>query len=173
MKRKITEKYIDHSLGFPVILLDVPMKEVREEWVPDLALNEFQQVVLWMLAHQSEPLTGRHVRFVRHWMAKTQTEFAAMHDVSHVAVSKWEAKGDEPTSMAKPTEVLLRLNILTELPEDIWDRLSGPNISQDKPSSLKRLLQEIGNFEFKSERPAEGLTVPAGEFMRTDQAPLR
>lgn len=172
MERKIAERYVDTSLGFPVTLVDVPMKSVRGEWIPDLPLNEFQQVVLWMLAHMDAPLSGRQVRFVRHWMEKTQQEFADMHDVSHVAVSKWEAKGEQPTAMTKATEVLLRLNILTELPEEVWDRLSGPNAGASKPESLKQLLEEIGHFELGPQHDRE-LTVPAGEVVRSGRLPLR
>jgi DNA-binding transcriptional regulator YiaG len=172
MEHKTADRYVDTSLGFPVTLVDVPMKEVRGDWIPDLYLNEFQQVVLWILAHMDAPMSGQQVRFVRHWMEKTQEAFADMHDVSHVAVSKWEAKGEQPTAMTKATEVLLRLNILTELPETVWDRLSGPNTGASKPESLKHLLGQIGRFETGAAGDRE-VTVPAGEVVRSRQLPLR
>jgi transcriptional regulator with XRE-family HTH domain len=172
MERKVAQEYIDESLGFPVTLLDVPMKKVRGEWLPDLPLNEFQQVVLWMLAHMPVALSGKQVRFVRHWMEKTQQEFAEMLDVTHAAVSKWESKGHEPTGMAKPTEVLVRLNILTDLPDEIWQRLAAPYAAEDKPTSLKRLLNEIGSFELGSPN-GDHLTVPFNDLPRPGRLPLR
>ncbi|MFU8802608.1 MAG: helix-turn-helix domain-containing protein [Bradymonadaceae bacterium] len=159
MERKIEDSFLDQSLGFPVMLMSVPMKRVRDEWMPDLPLNEFQQVVLWILVHGPSSLTGKQVRFIRHWMEKTQHEFAAMHDVTHAAVSKWEAKGHEPTGMSKPTEVLLRLNVLTSLPAELWDRFEGSSSTDSKPASLKRLLEEVGQFDEEG-LPAEPLTVP-------------
>lgn len=159
MKRKIEEAFLDKSLGFPVLLTSVPMRKVRGEWVLDLPLNEFQQVVLWLLAHRSTALTGKQVRFVRHWMQLTQREFADLHDVSHACVSKWEAKEHQPTGMAKPSEILLRLNILTALPAELWERLDGPNSEDDKPSSLRRLLEEVSHFESR-ESTDQPVTVP-------------
>lgn len=172
MEGKVAENYVDESLGFPVTLLNVPMKKVRGEWLPDLPLNEFQQVVLWMLAHRPVALSGKQVRFARHWMEKTQQDFADMLDVTHAAVSKWETKGHEPTGMAKPTEVLLRLNLLTELPDEIWQRLAGPYATEDKPTSLKRLLDEIGGFEMSSP-DGDNVTVPVSDLPRSGRLPLR
>lgn len=172
MERSTAEKYVEESLGFPVILLNVPMKRLRGEWLPDIPLNEFQRVVIWLLAHMTVAMTGRQIRFVRHWMQKTQQEFAAMLDVTHAAVSKWEHKGHEPSGMAKPTEVLLRLNMLTDLPDEIWETLVTPSAAETTPESLKRLLQEIQNFEFKRTDQAH-LIVPVDELSRPGYLPLR
>ncbi len=168
MKHKIAKELIDQSLGFPVLLKSVPMKNVRGEWLPDLPLNEFQRVVLWILAHKASPLTGKQVRFIRHWLEKTQKEFAAMHDVTHAAVSKWEAKKHDPTGMSKPTEILLRLNVLTALPRELWQRLDGPNAVDDKPSSLKRLLDEVSQFDEKPPHE-QSVTIPEGYLCDTTQ----
>lgn len=172
MKRKIADRYVEESLGFPVTLINVPMKMVRGEWLPDIQLNEFQRVALWMLAHMPVSMTGKQLRFVRHWMEKTQKEFAEMLDVTHAAVSKWESKGHEPTGMAKSTEVLLRLNVLAELPDEIWRALASPDAAESKPESLKRLLNEIQNFALKMPDSA-GLTIPIDELARPGYLPLR
>jgi DNA-binding transcriptional regulator YiaG len=155
MESKLQDRFWDESLGFPVMLVGVPMKKIRDEWIPDIRLNEYQEVVLWVLVHKPSPLTGRQVRFIRHWMGKTQQEFAEQHDVTHAAVSKWESKGHELTGMSKPTEILLRLNVLTALPDKLWNRLEGPFPEESKPQSLKRLLDEIGRFgdDFEAEQP--------------------
>lgn len=172
MERKIEQQYVEESLGFPVMLLNVPMKRVRGEWLPDIPLNEFQRVVVWMLAHMQVSMTGKQLRFVRHWMEKTQQDFAKMLDVSHAAVSKWEHKGQKPTGMNKPTEVLLRINMLTELPDEVWRALDSPYAAETKPESLKRLLSEIQSFEFKrSDKPH--LIVPVDELSRPGILPLR
>lgn len=172
MERKIEKHFLDESLGFPVLLMGVPMKKVRDEWIPDIRLNEFQEVVLWILAHNASPLTGKQVRFIRHWMGQTQKDFAAIHDVTHAAVSKWEAKAHDPTGMSKPTEILLRLNILTALPRELWERLEGPGSEDDKPASLRRLLDEVGQFE-DDPSPEEPVTVPETYIAGTGRLPLR
>lgn len=171
MERKIEDHFIDESMGFPVMLLRVPMKKVRDEWIPELPLNELQQVVLWILAHSSSALTGKQVRFIRHWMAETQQGFAAMHDVTHAAVSKWEAKGHQPTGMSRPTEILLRLNVLTALPTELWQRLEGPNTQDSKPASLKRLLEEVSQFD-EELASAEHVVVPESYITGTGRLPL-
>lgn len=42
MKKKIPKVYEDHGLGFPVTLLNVPMIEVRGEWVPKMNQKELR-----------------------------------------------------------------------------------------------------------------------------------
>ena len=171
-KRKIAGRYVEESLGFAVTLINVPMKFVRGDWLPDIPLNEFQRVVLWMLAYMPVALTGKQLRFVRHWMEKTQQEFAQMLDVTHAAVSKWESKRHEPTGMAKSTEVLVRLNMLAELPDEIWRKLASLYAAESKPESLRLLLDEIQDFSFKIP-DHQGLTIPVDELARPGYLPLR
>jgi DNA-binding XRE family transcriptional regulator len=166
MERKRENTFVDESLGFPVVLEDVPMKKIRGEWILDIPLNEYQQVVIWILAHADFAFTGRHVRFVRHWMEMTQKDFGDMLGVSHVAVSKWEDKGSQPTSMARATEVQLRLEMLLSLPEAVWERLSGPDGRLTQRQSLSRLLEDLKAFDTPSDRgvDAERLTVRGEEL---------
>jgi DNA-binding transcriptional regulator YiaG len=126
METHIEETYEDWSLGFPVVLHNVPLAHVRGDMALNINANEYQRIVLWLLAHRSTRLTGLQVRFVRHWMENTLADFAELVGMtSHQSVMKWEAKGHELTGMHKSTEVLLRCRILEALDESIWRRFGA------------------------------------------------
>lgn len=100
------------GLGFPVLLLNVPMVEVRGIWTPDIDYNLLQKVVLRVLAHQQAPLTGHQVHFIRSWMTLTQEEFGKLFGVSHSAVVKWEKAKGSPAKILLTTERDIRMHIL-------------------------------------------------------------
>nr|NGX49592.1 hypothetical protein [Candidatus Anoxychlamydiales bacterium] len=91
-KQKIEKEIIYEGLGFPILLRNVPMVELRGNWVPDIDLNVLQKVTLLALAHQPVDLTGNQIRFIRTWLGLTQSEFGKLFGVTHPAVVKWEKK---------------------------------------------------------------------------------
>lgn len=109
------------GLGFPVLLLNVPMVEVRGIWTPDIDYNMLQKVVLRALAHQKAPLTGNHIRFIRSWIALTQDEFGKLFGVSHSAVVKWEKSKDSSAKIVLTTERDIRMHILDLLLKKVED----------------------------------------------------
>lgn len=111
-KRQLQKKFTYESLGFPVMLLNVPMIEVRGEWAPDIDLNVLQKAVLHALATRTTALTGNHVRFIRTWFAMTATDFGRLFGVSHAAVLKWEKTGNRSAKISLTTERDIRLLIL-------------------------------------------------------------
>ena len=111
MMTKIVAKYIDRGLGFPVVLEHVPMVQVRGKWTPSINYTQLELAVLRQLAERSGRLTGQQVRFVRQHFAMTLQAFAARFGVTHVAVLKWEQRGNKPTGMTWSTEKDLRLFI--------------------------------------------------------------
>ena len=114
MKRKVQKVYEDHGFGFRVTLLNVPMIEVRGEWVPDVNQKRLQTSVLDALCVKPARLTGHEVRFIRHCFEMTLEEFGRRFYVTHPAVKKWEGKGSHPTGMMWATEKDIRLYILSK-----------------------------------------------------------
>lgn len=115
MTTKIVTKYIDRGFGFPIVLEQVPMVQVRGKWTPAIKYTHLARAVLRQLAGLDGRLTGHQVRFVRLHFEMTLQAFAARFGVSHVAVLKWEQRGNKPTGMTWSTEKDIRLFIHQQL----------------------------------------------------------
>lgn len=102
-KKNETFTYLD--LGFPIELIDAPMRKFLGEWVLDINLNVLQQEVIKMLIHKPNPLQAGELRFIRKYFEMTTTAFGEVFGVSHAAVIKWEG-GQLP---APPMEVYIRM----------------------------------------------------------------
>lgn len=114
-KRKIEKEFIYEGLGFPIVLKNVPMIELRGVWALDLDLNVLQKAVLLALAHHPTDLTGNQVRYIRAWLNLTQVEFGKLFGVTHPAVVKWERAGDKAAKINLTTQRDLRLLLLDKL----------------------------------------------------------
>ncbi len=121
MRTKIEKKYVFEGLGFPVHLTNVPMIEMRGEYVLDIDFNKLQKAVLLHLCHKKTPLTGNEVKFIREYFSLNTTEFGRLFGYSHSAVLKWENQGDAIARIAPTTEIYLRLHMLTFLNKDALD----------------------------------------------------
>lgn len=111
MAEKKLETFTYKDLGFPIQLIEAPMKKILGEWVLDINLNLLQLEVLKMLIHQPTPLQAGELRFIRKYFDMTTTAFAEVFGVSHVAVLKWE-RGQLP---APPMDVYIRMYIMDRL----------------------------------------------------------
>jgi DNA-binding transcriptional regulator YiaG len=87
---KKTKTFIFEGLGFPIELIDTPMKKVFGEWVIDIDMNALQRFVFEGLIHKPFPLTGKEIRFMRKYLEMSTTEFGKKLGVSHATVVKWE-----------------------------------------------------------------------------------
>jgi DNA-binding transcriptional regulator YiaG len=147
MKKKIQKIYHDHGLGFPVTLLNVPMVQVRGEWVPEINQNELQSLVIEALALKSGRLSGDEVRFIRLFAEMTLKQFSERFDVSHPAVLKWEKSGNNLTGMNWTTEKDIRLFALKKLepkPQKFigaYEQLA--KVAQVKSENIKINLEKI------------------------------
>ena len=112
MKETKKDTFIWEGLGFPIRLVNVPMKKVFGEWVLDINLAHFQKTVLHMLAKKPTPLIGAELRFIIDYLKMSTREFAKLFGVTHAAVLKWE---NEKSRMNPSTEVCLRLYLLNHL----------------------------------------------------------
>lgn len=103
----------DLSLGFPVTLLDVPVLAKPSGDIPLVDSTAYQRRTALALAEKSTRLTGNEVRFLRLHAELTYQALANTLGVTHPAVKKWETSGGEATSMSWPTEVMLRMYVLS------------------------------------------------------------
>lgn len=99
-------------MGFPIRLINAPMRKVYGKWAFDFSMGVFQEIVLHILATKSSPLTGPELRFIIDYFELSYRDFAKLLSVSHAAVVKWEK---EKSKMNPHTEVSLRLYILDHL----------------------------------------------------------
>jgi DNA-binding transcriptional regulator YiaG len=111
-KDKKKKNLIYTGLGFPIRLINAPMRKVYGQWVFDFSMGVFQETVLHMLAIKPSPLMGPELRFIIDYFELSYRDFAKLLGVSHAAVVKWEK---EKSKMNPNTEVSLRLYILNYL----------------------------------------------------------
>lgn len=112
MQKKIKKKHIDYSCGFPVVLLNVPMIKLLDEWVIDINYNSLAKAVLLLLSKKEIPLTGNEIRFIRIYFGMTLREFSERLGVKHSAVVRWENTKDHFASITWGIEKDIRLFIL-------------------------------------------------------------
>jgi DNA-binding transcriptional regulator YiaG len=98
------------ELGFPVLLVNPRMVEVRGERVPDVNLHVLQETVFALLVVKPGRLTGAEMRFIRKHLRMRQVDLAStLNMANHSVVSQWESREDDPAGMDYNTEVLLRI----------------------------------------------------------------
>lgn len=128
------------ELGFPIVLVDPPMVEVRGHRVPDVNLRELEGAVFRQLITQPARLTGAEVRFIRKHLRFRQADLArVLNMANHSVVSHWEGREDGAAGMEYNTEVLLRvwmaakvgmgeqlLELLEATLKDLSPALNGP-----------------------------------------------
>ncbi len=103
---------IYEGLGFPIRLVNVPMKKVCGEWAFDINFNDLHAAVLNMLARKPTSLAGKEIGFIIDYFEMSIRDFAKLCGVTHAAVLKWTK---EEAKMNPSTEVYLRLYILDYL----------------------------------------------------------
>lgn len=136
MKHKIEKLCVFEGLGFPIHLTNVPMIEIRGEYVLDIKFNKLQKAVLLHLCHKPTPLTGNEVRFIRKYFSLTTTAFAELFGITHSAVLKWENQENDFARMTPTTEVCLRLKIFEFLHKDpadfkdLYDEIKIPHLAE-------------------------------------------
>ncbi len=112
---KVKRRHTDYGFGFPVVLLNVEMKEVRGHWTPTVNYKQLASNVLLQLCQKESRLTGCELRFIRQHFGMTLQAFAGRFSVTHAAVIKWEKSEKNSTSMNWATEKDVRLFVLTKL----------------------------------------------------------
>lgn len=111
MRDQKFETFIYEDLGFPIQLIDVPMRKILGDWILDINLNRLQIQVLKLLIQQQIPLQARELRFIRKYLEMTTTAFGEVFGVTHVAVLKWE-NGQLPSPS---TDICIRMFVMDRL----------------------------------------------------------
>lgn len=111
VKDRKRETFIFKGLGFPIKLVNVPMRKMVGEWVLDIDFEKLELAVLHGLLEKPVPLNGDELKFIRKYLDLSTTAFGKIFGVSHVAVIKWE-KG---TRANLSTDVCIRLYMYDHL----------------------------------------------------------
>lgn len=113
---KVVKNHLYEGLGFPIELDEVEMRLIDSEWCPIVDVQKVADAVIEKLAIQETRLTGNQVKFIRSYYSMPLREFGekVVHE-SHMAVSKWEKRGDLSTNMNSNTEHELRLYIIEKI----------------------------------------------------------
>lgn len=133
MNKKIVPNMIFEGLGFPIRLINVPMRKVFGEGIFDINFIALHKYVLKMLAMKPSPLTGGEIRFIMDYLEMSTREFARLLGVTHPAVLKWLK---EESKMTPGTEIVLRLYILDHL--KVTDKEFRKIYQTYKPESLSK-----------------------------------
>lgn len=136
MKPKVQKNLIFESLGFPIVLTNVPMVEIRGELVPDISYNKLQKAVLLHLCYKKTPLTGNEIKFIRKYLELTTKEFGYIFGYTHSAVLKWENQEDHIARMSPTAEFYLRIYALEHIQKeksalkDLYNTIHIPDLAK-------------------------------------------
>jgi DNA-binding transcriptional regulator YiaG len=111
-KDRKVKTFVYEGLGFPITLVNTPMRKVFGEWIIDIDMTRLQLVVLRALAFKSGRLTRHELQFIRKFLALTTAKFGHIFGVTHAAVIQWE---NGKRHLTPSTEFCIRLHILGHL----------------------------------------------------------
>lgn len=137
MSEKKKKTFVYEAFGFPIKLVNVPMKKVVGEWVIDVDFHALEKMVLRLLIHKRTPLTGAELRFIRKYLGLTTTEFGKLLGVTHVAVVKWESGKTRPHI---PADVYVRLYVCDQL--NVKDKEFRNLFGETTPKTLKKATKK-------------------------------
>jgi transcriptional regulator with XRE-family HTH domain len=148
MRDRKTETLVYKGLGFPIKLIDVPMKKMFGDWVIDIDMTELQLIALRALVYKPVRLTKEELKFIRHFLSLTTTQFGKIFGVRHSAVVQWE---NGKRNISPSIEICIRLYALNHLRvkdkefRSLYNKLSIEKLSE--PVNKKFPLIEIDASE--------------------------
>ncbi len=110
-ERKV-KTFVYEGLGFPITLVNTPMRKVFGKWVIDIDMARLQLVVLRALVFKSGRLTKHELQFIRKYLVLTTAKFGNLFGVTHAAVIQWE---NGKRQLTPSTEFCIRLHVLSHL----------------------------------------------------------
>ncbi len=146
MKNRKTETFIYEGLGFPIKLINVPMKKVFGEWAMDINFNKLQLAAVYGLIYKPTSLNGDELRFIRKFLDMSMADFGKVFGVSHVAVLKWE---NGKNHVSPPTDIYIRLYILDHLHakdkefRSLYNKISPKSLSKHKGEKIRPIAIDI------------------------------
>ncbi len=100
---------IYEDFGFPITLVDVPIKMVMGQEILDIDMYKLQISVLKHLIFKATPLTGSQLRFIRKFLKLSTTDFAKKLGVTHPTILSWEK---EEAHINPTADMCVRIEIL-------------------------------------------------------------
>lgn len=143
---KIQKNYTDNGFGFPVQIIDAPLRKVHGKWALDLNFEKYERAVLAALAHKPSRLTGNEIKFIRHFFEMSLKSFGERFgNVAHSAVIKWEKHEDGLTSMNWACEKDIRLFVINAVDPSYLRKLYTDleKVALSKPKKIKLEAYEI------------------------------
>jgi hypothetical protein len=90
------KKFTYMGAGFPVDLIGFPFKKIAGEEVLDVDAEKLDLAIARLVLLKPAFLTGREIRFLRHFLNESMSTFGAHFGISAAAVKKWEDLDDSP-----------------------------------------------------------------------------
>lgn len=152
MKNMKKKTFIFEGLGFPIKLINAPMRKKFGEWYIDIDMNKLMLVVLEALVHKPTALTGGEIGFIRSYLKMTAAEFGKAFGVSHVAVLKWESNENK---ISPSLDLYIRFFILDHLHakdkefKSLYQQLSLDQISKREKGKIHPLAVEVTSEDLK------------------------
>lgn len=143
MDTKTIERYDVKRFGFPVMIYNAPMRLRLGKWVLDVNANDLRNAVLCVLATKPSRLTGAEVRFIRQTQELSMQALGEQLGVSHVAVSKWEANGQNPAGMHVCSEFVVRYIAVEALPEKLATKIVMNGEELPIPEALRQVRRRL------------------------------
>lgn len=113
MKNKETIIYND--FGFPITLVDVPIKMVMGEEILDIDMYKLQVSVLRYLIFKPTPLSGPQIHFIRKFLKLSSKEFAQKLGLTHPTILSWEK---EQATIPTTADMCIRIEVLKAIQGD-------------------------------------------------------
>ncbi len=146
--KKIQKIYVDNGFGFPVHILNAPLKKIRGKWTLNLNFNKYEKTLILALSVKPARLTGNEVKFIRHHFAMNLKTFGERFgNVAHSAVIKWERFGDKATNMNWACEKDIRLLITSKLKPKLLIKVYN-DLDKVAPSKVSKI--KIDSKELKA-----------------------
>jgi DNA-binding transcriptional regulator YiaG len=152
MKDRKRDTFIFEGLGFPIKLINVPMKKVFDEWCIDINMNKLMVVVLEALIHKPTALSPDELGFIRSYLEMTTTEFGKTFGVSHVAVLKWESGKNKISASLDLCIRLYVLDFLKAKDKDfraLYKELNLQQLSKEPKKKIHPIAVEATSDELK------------------------
>ena len=132
MERK-KKTFTFNGFGFPIHLIDAPMKKIDEEWVVDINMGELQRAVFKRLIHKPSPLTGKELRFMRLALEMSEEKFSEKTGHSKSTVEKWE---NDQSKIHPGLESYIRIFLFESFFESLKEKGLGRLIREITPQRL-------------------------------------
>ncbi len=152
MKNVKKKTIVFEGLGFPIKLINAPMRKEFGEWYIDIDMNKLMLVVLEALVHKPTALTGDEIGFIRSYLKMTAVEFGKAFGVSHVAVLKWESNENQ---VSPSLDFYIRLYILDHLHAKdkefrfLYQQISLEQISKREKGKIHPLSVDVTSEDLR------------------------